>query len=88
MKKIIYLSVLLAFIACKENKHEKVATMPLVETPKQWLVFEGSKENAKHIVLVSGDEEYRSEESMPMLAKLVKRELNAKVTVCYALDII
>jgi len=39
-----------------------------------------------HIVFVTGDEEYRSEESMPMLARLAKRELNAKVTVCYALD--
>lgn len=43
-------------------------------------------ENMPHVVFVTGDEEYRSEESMPMLAKLVKRELNAKVTVCYALD--
>ncbi|MGB3152485.1 MAG: ThuA domain-containing protein [Maribacter sp.] len=43
-------------------------------------------EKPLHVVFVTGDEEYRSEESMPMLAKLVKRELNAKVTVCYALD--
>jgi len=47
MKKIIYLSVLLAFIACKENKQEKAATMPLVETPNNGLFFEGSKENAQ-----------------------------------------
>lgn len=39
-----------------------------------------------HIVFVTGDEEYRSEESMPMIAKIAKRTLNAKVTVCYALD--
>ncbi|MFZ9045593.1 MAG: ThuA domain-containing protein [Cyclobacteriaceae bacterium] len=39
-----------------------------------------------HIVFVIGDEEYRSEESMPMLAKIVKRELGAKVTLCYSLD--
>jgi len=39
-----------------------------------------------HIVFVTGDEEYRSEESMPMLAAILKRELGAKVTVCYALD--
>lgn len=43
-------------------------------------------EKQLHVVFVTGDEEYRSEESMPMLAGLVKRELNAKVTVCYALD--
>lgn len=43
-------------------------------------------EKPKHVVFVTGDEEYRSEESMPMLADLVVREMNAKVTVCYALD--
>lgn len=38
------------------------------------------------VVFVTGDEEYRSEESMPMLAKILKRELNCEVSVCYALD--
>ncbi len=39
-----------------------------------------------HIVFVTGDEEYRSEESMPMLGRILERELGAEVTVCYALD--
>jgi uncharacterized protein len=39
-----------------------------------------------HIVFVTGDEEYRSEESMPMLADILQREIGAKVTVLYALD--
>ncbi|MEL6141621.1 MAG: hypothetical protein AAFU67_08380, partial [Bacteroidota bacterium] len=39
-----------------------------------------------HIVFVTGDEEYRSEESMPMLARIAERELGAKVSVCYAID--
>lgn len=39
-----------------------------------------------HIVFVIGDEEYRSEESMPMLADIAKRELNAKVTLCFSVD--
>ena len=39
-----------------------------------------------HIVFVTGEEEYRSEESFPMLAKLAKRELGAKVTVVYSVD--
>jgi type 1 glutamine amidotransferase len=33
-----------------------------------------------------GDDEYRSEESMPMLAKILERELSAKVTLCYPVD--
>lgn len=38
------------------------------------------------IVFVTGDEEYRSEESMPMLGKILERELNCEVRVCYSLD--
>jgi len=36
-----------------------------------WLVYEGKDGpgKGKHIVFVSGDEEYRSEEALPMLAK-------------------
>ena len=44
------------------------------------------KEERLQVVFVTGDEEYRSEESMPMLAKILQRELGCKVTVCYALD--
>jgi type 1 glutamine amidotransferase len=39
-----------------------------------------------HIVFIIGDEEYRSEESMPMLASLTEKTLNAKVTLCFSLD--
>lgn len=38
------------------------------------------------VVFVIGDEKYRSEESMPMLAKILKRELGAKITLCYSVD--
>src|SRR5262245_35598201 len=37
-----------------------------------------------HVVFVTGDEEYRSEESMPMLARMLHRDYGFKVTVCYA----
>ena len=37
------------------------------------------------IVFVTGDEEYRSEESMPMLAEILHRDYGADVRVCYAL---
>jgi type 1 glutamine amidotransferase len=39
-----------------------------------------------HVVFVTGDEEYRSEESMPMLAKILHRDHGFRVTVCYALN--
>ena len=40
----------------------------------------------KHIVLVAGDEEYRSEESMPMLAKILSQKHGFKCTVVFSLS--
>lgn len=39
-----------------------------------------------HLVFVTGDEEYRSEESMPMLARILKRDYGFDVSVCYAVN--
>ncbi|MEM7600672.1 MAG: hypothetical protein AAF357_04570, partial [Verrucomicrobiota bacterium] len=52
------------------------------------LVFEPPPGNAngKHIVLISGDEEYRSEESCPMLAKILTKHHGFKCTVLFAID--
>ncbi len=49
------------------------------------LFFDSEKAAAKHAVLVSGDEEYRTEESMPMLAKILNRKYGFKCTVLFAL---
>ena len=38
------------------------------------------------VVFVIGDEEYRSEESMPMLAKILKREMDAEISLCFSVD--
>lgn len=50
------------------------------------LVFEGSEGpgKGKHIVLVAGDEEYRSEESMPMLAKILSQHHGFTCTVIFS----
>ena len=40
----------------------------------------------KSIVLISGDEEYRSEESLPQLAKILSREHGFTCTVLFAID--
>jgi hypothetical protein len=54
----------------------------------EWIRFEGGgKPGAKrHIVLVSGDEEYRSEESMPMLAKILSTYHSFDCTVLFAIN--
>ena len=46
----------------------------------------GVKAVGKHVVLLSGDEEYRSEEAMPMLAKILSQRHGFKCTVLFPLD--
>jgi hypothetical protein len=41
---------------------------------------------AKHIVFLTGDEEYRSEEGLPMLAKILSQRYGFTCTVLFALD--
>ncbi|HUS06787.1 MAG TPA: hypothetical protein VMZ52_10845, partial [Bryobacteraceae bacterium] len=40
----------------------------------------------KHVVLISGDEEYRSEEAMPQLAKILSMRHGFECTVLFAID--
>ena len=54
-----------------------------------WISFEGSADkpgSGKHIVLISGDEEYRSEEAMPQLAKILSQHHGFKTTVLFAIN--
>ena len=84
MKKLICLFLCCSFYACKEQKKEEATAAPVIETPKEWIVFEGATSNAKHVVLVSGDEEYRSEEALPQLAKILSKHHGFKCTVLFA----
>ena len=53
-----------------------------------FLKFEGKEGpgKGKHIVLVSGDDEYRSEESMPMMAKILSEKYGFNTTVLFPID--
>lgn len=53
-----------------------------------WVTYEGGNGPGagKHIVLISGDEEYRSEEALPMLAKILSERHGFKTTVLFAID--
>lgn len=55
---------------------------------QQWVVYQGSEGpgKGKHIVFVSGDEEYRSEEGLPMMAKILAERHGFKCTILFALD--
>jgi type 1 glutamine amidotransferase len=51
-----------------------------------WLEFPAGKGPGagKHVVLLAGDEEYRSEESLPMLAKILSQRHGFKCTVLFS----
>jgi hypothetical protein len=51
-------------------------------------VFDGFRGpgTGKHIVLVSGDEEYRSEETLPQLAKILAKHHGFKCTALFAIE--
>jgi Trehalose utilisation len=53
-----------------------------------WVVYEGAggPGQGKHIVLISGDEEYRSEEALPQLGKILARRHGFKCTVLFPID--
>src|SRR5216117_1051196 len=58
----------------------------------QSVVYEGAKGSAsgagkgKHIVFLTGDQEYRSEEGLPMLAKILSERHGFKCTVLFSID--
>jgi len=56
--------------------------------PPLWLEYEGGvgPGAGKHIVLISGDEEYRSEEALPQLARILARRHGFRCTVLFAIN--
>lgn len=60
----------------------------LAAAADQWLTFEGGEGpgKGKHIVLISGDDEYRSEEGLPQLAKILSKHHGFKCTVLFSID--
>lgn len=68
----------------------KIAFTMLVALPSiaPAITYEGKEGPGfgKHIVLISGDEEYRSEESLPMLGKILSQRHGFKCTVLFAIN--
>ncbi|OAV45788.1 ThuA domain-containing protein [Lewinella sp. 4G2] len=72
MRLLSFFALLCLLFACNDSPAPAAAPAEADERP--------------YIVFVTGDEEYRSEESMPMLAKLAERELGARTRVLFAVD--
>jgi hypothetical protein len=59
-----------------------------IASAKDWVEYAGGDGPGagKHIVLVSGDEEYRSEEALPMLGKILAVRHGFRCTVLFAIN--
>ncbi len=58
-------------------------------TDERWLTFKGAENlpgNGKHVVLIAADQEYRSEQSMPMLAKVLATHHGFDCTVLFSVN--
>ena len=65
------------------------STGPLMAQPQDlWVTYKGYEGHGKdlHIVLISGDEEYRSEEALPQLGKILALRHGFTCTVLFAID--
>jgi len=78
MKNITHKQLLSAAVA--------IAAMPVLASglPQNIAHLQGTA-GKPHLVFVTGDEEYRSEETMPMLARILHRDHGFTVSVCFAL---
>lgn len=58
------------------------------EDAAQWVTYPGGDGpgSGKHVVIVTGDDEYRSEESMPQMGKILSVRHGYKVTVLFAIN--
>jgi hypothetical protein len=58
------------------------------ESGNGWVSYPGGEGpgKGKHVVLLAGDEEYRSEEALPMLGKILSQRHGFKCTVLFSVD--
>ncbi|WP_150452195.1 ThuA domain-containing protein [Arenibacter lacus] len=86
MKNYFYLLLALVIVSCNGKKTAQDNANKTEDDPVQWLTFDGTDDNAKHIVFISGDEEYRSEEALTQMAKILSTHHGFKSTVLFAQD--
>jgi uncharacterized protein len=76
--KVLLFSLVILMAACQPESSGQEQTSEAVH--------ETMDPGSTHIVFVTGDEEYRSEESMPMLARILKNRYGFQVSVRYAIS--
>jgi type 1 glutamine amidotransferase len=62
--------------------------LSLATVAAEWVTYSppADRANGKHVVLLAGDEEYRSEESLPMFGKLLSQRHGFKCTVLFSIN--
>lgn len=65
-----------------------VTNICCAQQKKLWVTYDGfhGPGKGKHIVFITGDEEYRSEEAMPMLAQILAKTYGFTCTVLFSTD--
>lgn len=87
MKQFKFIFFALLLIGCGTGNQQGNTTEEAgADEVKQWISLDGASEESPHIVLVSGDEEYRSEEALPQLAKILSKHHGFKCTILFAQD--
>ncbi|MEM7655310.1 MAG: hypothetical protein AAF399_04210 [Bacteroidota bacterium] len=78
----------LVLLACQPTASTESSEPPESTEPPQWVSYEGGNGPGagKHVVLISGDEEYRSEEALPQLARILSEHHGYQTTVLFAQD--
>jgi hypothetical protein len=79
MNKIKYFTILLTLLSFTLDNPVRAA---------DWIVYEGKAGpgKGKHIVFLAGDEEYRSEEGLPQLAKILAVRHGFKCTLLFSVN--
>ncbi len=82
------LTLLLSTLAAEPVPKQPAADQGGGVVSESWIVYDGSDGpgKGKHVVLVSGDEEYRSEEALPQLGKILAAHHGFTCTVLFAID--
>ncbi len=80
--------LLAAAPALQQPRQDAAPTAPAPAAAKdaRWVVYEGAEGpgRGRHVVLVAGDEEYRSEEALPQLGRILAQHHGFRCTVLFA----
>ncbi len=85
---LVVLVFLGAFVFSTSGSQERVVRSHPVPEGPSWLTYEGAEGpgRGRHIVLIAADQEYRSEQAMPMLARTLATHHGFDCTVLFSVN--